>query len=128
MCSLRTGVRGEADAGHVLLGSLQKRKQLGAELRVVEDLRVSGELVEVLRTELAAADRLSTSLGQLCLVLAQRLMSRGETGSGVAALSRQLVAVRKEALADAEPAADPLEELRRRVDVKRAAAESGPGG
>ncbi len=80
----------------------------------------SGELVEALRRELADAGRLDTALGQQALALAVKLASPFDTGSAMAAVSRELRAVREEALRGAEQVADPLDELRLRRDAKRA--------
>ncbi len=84
----------------------------------------SGELVEALRRELADAGRLDTALGQQALALAVKLASPFDTGSAMAAVSRELRAVREEALRGAEHVADPLDELRLRRDAKRAGARA----
>ncbi len=77
-------------------------------------------LLNALRRELAEAGRLDTALGQQALALAVKLASPHDTGSAMAAVSRELRAVREEALRGAEQAADPLDELRLRRDAKRA--------
>ncbi len=79
-----------------------------------------GGLVEALRRELETAGRLDTALGQQALALAVKLASPFDTGSAMAAVSRELRAVRGEALRGAEQVADPLDELRLRRDAKRA--------
>ncbi len=79
-----------------------------------------GGLLDALRRELEAAGRLDTALGQQALALAVKLSSPFDTGSAMAAVSRELRAVREEALRGAEQAADPLDELRLRRDAKRA--------
>ncbi len=79
-----------------------------------------GGLVEALRRELVDAGRLDTALGQQALALAVKLASPFDTGSAMAAVSRELRAVREEALRGAEQVADPLDELRLRRDAKRA--------
>ncbi len=80
----------------------------------------SGGLVEALRRELVDAGRLDTALGQQAIVLAVKLSSPFDTGSAMTAVSRELRAVREEALRGAEQAADLLDELRLRRDAKRA--------
>ncbi len=80
----------------------------------------SGGLLEALRRELADAGRLDTALGQQAIALAVKLASPFDTGSAMAAVSRELRAVREEALRGAEQVADPLDELRLRRDAKRA--------
>ncbi len=79
-------------------------------------------LVEVLRRELEGAGRLDTALGQQALALAVKLASPFDTGSAMAAVSRELRAVREEALRGAEQAADPLDELRQELAARRAFA------
>ncbi len=80
----------------------------------------SGGLFEALRRELESAGRLETALGQQAIALAVKLSSPFDTGSAMAAVSRELRAVREEALRGAEQVADPLDELRLRRDAKRA--------
>jgi len=79
-------------------------------------------LREAVRQELEAAGRLETVLGQQALMLADRLAAQGDTGSAVAALSRELRAVMEAALADAPAAADALDELAERRRRKAAGA------
>ncbi len=85
----------------------------------VVDAPESDGLLNALRCELAVAGRLETALGQQALALAVKLASPFDTGSAMAAVSRELRAVREEALRGAEQAADPLDELRLRRDAKR---------
>lgn len=80
------------------------------------------ELVEAVERSLAAADALETIAGQAALVLAARMGSPVETGSAVAALSRELSGLVAAAVRSA-PVSDPLDELRRRRDRKRRAVE-----
>lgn len=68
------------------------------------------------------ADRLDTVLGQQALALAAQIVSPFQTGAGVASLSKELRAVMAEAMRGVAAAADPVDELRRRRDAKRAAA------
>ncbi len=79
-------------------------------------------LVDAIRSELEAAGKLNTSLGQLALVLARRIS--GET-TGVAALSKELSRVTAAAIGSATPGAsesdgDYIDELRKRRDAKKA--------
>jgi hypothetical protein len=64
--------------------------------------------------ELAAAGRLSTTLGQTAVKLAERLVSRSETGSAVASLSKELRATMAAALAGGKTGEDPLDEFTER--------------
>ena len=75
-------------------------------------------LVAAVERELTAAKRLDTALGAQAVALATRIDSGADTGSAVAALSKELRAVMDAALADAETAADPLDELRARRERK----------
>lgn len=70
------------------------------------------------RAELEAAGRLDSMLGQVALLLAER-MCEFDTGSGTAALSKELRAVMATAVQGAPAAADPVDELRARRDRKR---------
>ena len=79
-------------------------------------------LVDAIRSELEAAGKLNTSLGQLALVLARRIS--GET-TGVAALSKELSRVTAAAIGSSTPGAsesdgDYIDELRKRRDAKKA--------
>jgi hypothetical protein len=80
------------------------------------------ELVAAIEAELEAAGRLDTALGRQALRLAQRMHSEFDTGSAIAALSRELRATMAEALKDATPVADPLDELAARRSRKAAGA------
>jgi hypothetical protein len=74
-------------------------------------------LVEAIGRELADAGRLESSLGQQALMLAERIgVSRMDTGSSVASMSRELREVMVRALEGAKVAADPLDELKSRRD------------
>lgn len=70
---------------------------------------------------LAAAGKLDHPLGDTALILARSLAEAG-TQSGLAAASKELRAVLAELLGDVRPAADPVDELKARRDVKRSAA------
>lgn len=81
----------------------------------------SSGLVDAVRAELEATGRLGTIAGQHAMELATRIVSAPGMNTGVAALSKQLQAVLADALRGANVAADPLDELRKRRDRKRAA-------
>lgn len=76
-------------------------------------------LVGSIRAELERVGRLDTPLGQQAMALAERIGSPFDTGSAMAALSRELRAVMVEAMAGANVAASALDELRARRDRKR---------
>jgi hypothetical protein len=104
-----------------LCGKRTRRRNAatGAPARVVPPpVTGASDLLDSVKKTLEAAGRLDTSMGQLALVLAQKMTDYG-TGSGIAAISRELSRVMAAALQSAEPADDPLDELRRRRDMKR---------
>lgn len=68
-------------------------------------------LVESVRAELVAADRLGTAHGALAMALAEQLAAGRHTGSQYAALARELRAAQAAALTGAEPEADRLSEI-----------------
>ncbi len=61
----------------------------------------------------------NSALGQLALLLAAKLSDPNDTAAGTAAVSRELSRVMTSALRGVRVSADPLDELRRRRDVKR---------
>ena len=80
---------------------------------------VTAGVAESTRRKLDGMGRLDTPLGQATMVLAHRLDDpRGDTGSAVAAMARQLQATLSAATADVRPAGDLLTELRARRDRK----------
>lgn len=77
-------------------------------------------IVASVRHRLSVLGALDDPMGQLALRLAEQ--AAGETGSALAAVSRELRATMTVVEQDARPvAADPVDELRSRRDVKRAA-------
>ena len=79
----------------------------------------AGAVEAAVRSALEAAGRLSAPAGQVALVLAGRLDAPGgESGSGLAAVARQLAVTLAAATADAPPADDLLKDLRARRDRK----------
>lgn len=83
-----------------------------------------GDLVGVYRAALVEVDRLDTPLGQHVLVLARKMMSAFETGSGVAALSRQLDVVFEKAMSGVSRG-DAVDEFTARLRAKQAALGDG---
>lgn len=79
-------------------------------------------IVEVTRRELEAAGRLDSVTGQQAMRLAERMCGQFDTGSAIAAISKELRAVMAEALADAPKVADSLDELAERRRRKAAGA------
>jgi hypothetical protein len=78
-------------------------------------------LAKAVSRDLEAAGRLDSVLGQQAVALAERIdLGATDTGSAIAALSKELRAVMEAALADAKGAADPLDELRARRERKSA--------
>ena len=82
----------------------------------------AGGLLGATRRELDVAGRLDSALGQQALAIAARIAAGTDSGSSLAALSKELRAVMGAALADVAAAVDPVDELRAWRDRKRAAA------
>lgn len=80
-----------------------------------------GPLEEVTRSQLEAAGLLDGIEGAVVLTLARRIDLAGplETGSAFAALTKEFRASLAAAMAGAEVANDPVDELRARRDAKR---------
>lgn len=77
-------------------------------------------LVAAVGAELAAAERLHTSLGQQALYLATRIAAASfDTGSSIASMNRELRETMLRALDGVKVADDPLDEVARRRDAKR---------
>lgn len=68
-------------------------------------------LIVQTRRELTDADRLDTVVGQMAMRLAEKMAGNFDTGSALAAVSKELRAVMAEALADVGSKADSLDEL-----------------
>jgi len=92
---------------------------IAPERGVTPESGVEAPLVVSVRSALAEADREASVAGQVALELAVRVANRKELGSSVASLAKQLRETMAEALAGVAVAADPLDELRARRDVKR---------
>ena len=87
------------------------------------DITPSGQpgLVDALTQELSNAGVLESSEAQAALILARRVQAANETGSALAALSKQMVALKGEALASVSKR-DQMDEVTRRRDAKLRAA------
>ena len=77
-------------------------------------------LVGVTERELEQAGRLDTRLGQMAVALAEKLAAGRDTGSAMAAVSREFRSVMDEAMRGAMIETDELDELAARRDSKRA--------
>jgi len=77
-------------------------------------------ITEATRRQLAEVGREHSPMGMTALVLAGKLDRGEDSGSGMAALARQLAATIQEATRDAKQAASPLDELRARRAAKKA--------
>lgn len=86
-------------------------------------LREVSGLLDAVTAELTAAERINTVGGQLAIELARRIADAPPMNTGVAALSKQLTAVMAQALTGAKPTRDPVDELKKRRDRKRRAAQ-----
>lgn len=104
-------------------GSCRARKAQGAQVvtfdRSAEDS--SGGVVAATRSELEAAERLDTALGQAALVLARRIDADRDTGSAQAAVTREWRATLAEAVKGAGSQASPLDRARDELAKRRAA-------
>ncbi len=97
----------------------RKRGSRRSETPVAAEPLYSGGLVEALRRELESAGRLETALGQQAVALAVKLASPFDTGSAMAAVSRELRAVREAALGGAGQDASPLSRARDELAARR---------
>lgn len=79
-------------------------------------------LVEKTRAELQRGGRLESVTGQHALLLAERMTSPFETGSSIAALSKQFDSVMRAAMDGVSDEVDPLDELEKKRVAKVAKA------
>lgn len=98
-------------------GTCRTRGRRGAKVVALDgdggqDAGVS--LEEATRRQLAPVGRESSPSGVNALLLARRLDEGGDTGSAIAALSRQHLAALEAALEDVKVEGDPVDELRHR--------------
>lgn len=82
------------------------------------------DFVALTREELRQLGRLDTMLGQQVLIVARRMSSGAETGSALATLSKEHSRLMA-ALSAGSKQTDPVDEVSRRRDEKRARAASG---
>lgn len=87
--------------------------------RAVPTAASPGGLAGAVEEELAAAGRLETALGQVTRLLAVRLESGRDTGSGVASLARELRATLDLAVAGARVADSPSAQMRDELAERR---------
>lgn len=86
----------------------------------VPEEETDGAVTAATLKELREARRVDTALGQSALALARRIDGAArDSGASLASLAREHRATLAAALADAESAADPIDELRARRDGKR---------
>lgn len=101
-----------------------ERREQAVEAVKVEYPAMSATLTRVTMDELEACGRAETPLGRLALSLALRIdtSTEDESGSAMAALSKELRAALAAAVANAERADDPVDELRARREARRRGA------
>lgn len=99
------------------------RGQVAAETPPVREAVVDSGLVDATRRRLTEARALDTVDGQAALVLAHRIETGlTESGSAVAALSRELRAVMDAALKTTAPVGNLIDELRAQREKRRPSA------
>ena len=96
------------------------RKQPAKVVPLRDDPEPPHTITEATRRQLAEVGREHSPMGMTALVLAGKLDRGEDSGSGMAALARQLAATIQEATRDAKQAASPLDELRARRAAKKA--------
>jgi predicted nucleic acid-binding Zn ribbon protein len=101
----------------------RKRASRGTVIELPAAPSVVSSVYAATLTALTSANRVDTPSGQSALILAGRLDSAtSDTGSSLAALARQHLAVLDEALRDAPREADGVDELRARRLARRGTA------
>jgi hypothetical protein len=103
-----------------------RRRATPAETEAALDLELGGGIVAMTRRELTSLKKLDSVVGQQAMTLAIRMTSGKETGSAIAALSRELTRVLQLARAAGE-VKDPVDEVRERREQKRARARTSSG-
>ena len=115
-CSEKCKKRAQRQPGGV---KTAKVLELSAEAASEPAPSVGGSVTAATAVELTQAGRLETALGQAALALARRIdHGATETGSGFASLTRQHRETLAEAVKGANVVADPLDELRTKVELK----------
>jgi hypothetical protein len=84
---------------------------------------MSSPLLEAVERELLTADRLNTTLGQVAVELARAMTDPLVSGSGAAALSKELRVVMAVVVNAGDRGDDLVDELRRGGDRKRGAPQ-----
>jgi hypothetical protein len=93
----------------------RKRQERGVVLELKPSTATVGSVEEATRNALTSANRVDSPAGQSALILARRLDSASsDTGSSLAALAKQHLAVLEEATKNAPTAADTVDDLRAR--------------
>ena len=100
--------------------SCRTRASTGAVVPMVkpEEPKSAGSVYAATLTELTEANRVSTAQGQAALRLAELIDAGGQTGSAVAALTKEWATRLAVATEGAAVKADPVDELRMRRDRK----------
>lgn len=100
----------------------RQRGHRGATVTEITPDPVDESVAGSTRRTLEAAGRLDTPAGTAAMVIAGKLDRGGDTGSAVAALVRELRASVAEALSEAEVPDDPVDDLTRKREERRARA------
>lgn len=95
-----------------------RRRGAAPRPKVVDFPITEGGAYEATRERLLEADRINTPLGKIALGLAQRFDAAVDSGSGFAALAKQLEATLESATRGADVVASPMDELRARRAAK----------
>lgn len=93
-----------------------------AEVTTLPDRTPDAGLAAAVREELGAAGRADTMLGRAALALAARIDAQQDTGSGIAALARELRATIVAAMAGVQPANSPVIVMRDELASRRKGA------
>ena len=97
-----------------------RRRGAAPRPKVVKMPVTDGGAYEATRQRLVDADRMDTPLGKIALGLATRFDAAIDSGSGFAALAKQLEATLDSATKGAQVVASPMDELRARRAAKHA--------
>jgi hypothetical protein len=123
VCRGRMNTRKRRLAANGMTGGTNVPADAGASPATPEP--ISDGVLEMVTETLQQAGRYGTPHGQIAVVLASRLdNAHMETGSGIAALSRELERILEKALAGTHTETDELDELQKRRRAKAARAGS----
>src|SRR6202011_4607701 len=89
---------------------------------------VAGSLGDAVRSELAAVGRADTTPGVVAVALAEFIGAPGTSDASRAPMSRELLKIRAELLREVPDPDDPVEQLKRRAQAKRAPTRAEPAG